>query len=191
MAAVDTSTTLYWFDMAPSMTAAWAQPSQRRDHVLTRRARQPGATFGYPSVEICTSVETTDNATARNTTAPANISLTMADQAMTQLIRFEQFPVDWDGNGAAKPLRNSLHDARQFIRALTPESVIPRPALHADGHAVLLLTVGDTYAELEFIGDKNIGFYARRGGEEWCDEFSLDVGALPEGLSQIGFAIER
>jgi hypothetical protein len=167
------------------MTAAWVQPSQRRECLLTRWARQPGATFRYPSVE------NKDNATARNTAAPAAISLTMADQAMMQLIRFEQFPSDWDGNGAAKPLRDSLHDARQFIRALAPESTIPRPALHADGHAVLLLNTGDTYAELEFLGDKNIGFYARRGGEEWCDEFFLDVGVLPEGLSQIGFAVER
>ena len=186
MGAVETSTTIYEFSIEPPMTALRVQHSERRSRLLARQGRPPSSTYSMALAEPGDNVTT-----ARNTTAPAETSLTLADQAMTQLIRFEQLALDWDGNGAAKPIKRSLEDARRFIRALAPESLIPRPALHADGHTVLLLNSGDTYAELEFLGENSIGFYARRGGQEWCDEFLLGVGTLPEGLSQIGLAIER
>jgi hypothetical protein len=114
---------------------------------------------------------------------------TQADRIVAQLVQFERMDADWDGDGAAKPLQFSLKDARTFIRALAPESVMPRPALHADGHAILFLRGPDTYAELEFLGKKRIGFYARRGEQEWSDEIDFDGHTLPVGLSQIGFAI--
>jgi len=114
---------------------------------------------------------------------------TQADRAVSQLIQFERLQADWDGNEAAKPLPFSLKDAREFVRALAPESVIPRPALHADGHAILFLRGPDVYAELEFLGRKRISFYARRGRQQWSDEIDFDGRTLPEGLSQIGFAI--
>jgi hypothetical protein len=97
-----------------------------------------------------------------------------------------------DGSGAARPSPESLKDAREFIRSLAPESVFPRPALHADGNAVLLLRDADTYAEIEFLGGKKIGFYARRGRDEWADETSFGgASLLPSPMSQLGFAIYR
>jgi hypothetical protein len=114
---------------------------------------------------------------------------TQADRTIAQLFGFENLNADWDGNEASKPLAFSLKDAREFIRALAPESIIPRPALHADGHAILFIRGPESYAELEFLGARRIGFYARRGEEEWSDEFYFDGRAIPAGLLQIGFAI--
>jgi hypothetical protein len=120
---------------------------------------------------------------------PSEEAKTLADRTVSELVQFERLQADWDGNEAAKPLSFSLKDAREFVRALAPESVIPRPALHADGHAILFLRGPDSYAELEFLGKKRISFYARQGRREWSDEIDFDGRTLPEGLSQIGFVI--
>jgi hypothetical protein len=111
------------------------------------------------------------------------------DAAVRQMVRMAKWDADWDGNGADKPIHSSLRDARAFLRALAPESVVPKPALHADGHAILFLRINDIYAELEFLEGRRIGFYARRGGKEWSDEFSFDGSTLPQGLLQVGFVV--
>jgi hypothetical protein len=112
---------------------------------------------------------------------------TKADASVAQLIKFENLAENWDGFGAAKPDRSSIRAARAFIRSLAPESVIPQPALHADGSAILFFRDAHTYAELEFSGSK-VEFFARRGEKEWASEFQ--VGApLPTALFEIGFSI--
>jgi hypothetical protein len=114
---------------------------------------------------------------------------TRADRAIAQLLSFERLDADWDGNQAAKPLAFSIRYAREFIRALAPESVIPRPALHADGHVILFERGANSYSELEFLEGRRIGFYARRGSQEWNEEFVFDGRTIPGGLLRAGFAI--
>ena len=114
---------------------------------------------------------------------------TRADLAIRQLIQMAGWDANWDGNGADRPLNYSLLAARAFVRALAPDSIIPRPALHADGHAILFIQGPDYYAELEFLGDRRIGYYARRGRLEWGDEINFDGHVLPQGLSDIGFIV--
>jgi hypothetical protein len=101
----------------------------------------------------------------------------------------EAWDDDWDGNGAAKPLAFSLNEARTFVRALSDESIVPQATLNADGHAILFINKADLYAELEFLEDRRIGYYVRRGGEEWTDEIYFSGRALPEGLSRAGFVV--
>ena len=88
---------------------------------------------------------------------------------------------------AAKPKRASIDAARSFIRSLAPESIVPQPALHADGNTILFFRADDAYVELEFV-DQKIEFYARRGETEWADELQPG-GLLPVALSEIGFSI--
>jgi hypothetical protein len=129
---------------------------------------------------------------SRATTDSAQTAIpkpTLADATIAQLLRFELYNENWDGNGAARPLNESLKKAREFIRALSPESVIPRPALHADGHTVLLLNRHDAYAELEFLDDSRINYFAKHGGREWSGEISFNGSNLPQGLGEIGFAV--
>jgi len=209
--AIESSTALHLYLAEPSMTALSSRYAQRRERLVEVEEVGAGGTFSIrrivertsatqdgetltPTAEISANVivprpaeDTTAGGTAILTENPPNAS----DQLIAQLLRFEKLDADWDGNDAAKPLLGSLRDARDFVRALAPESTIPRPTLHADGTAVLLLLGSDIYAELEFLGSKKIGYFARRGDEEWNDDFSFDGGSLPDALCRIGFVLER
>jgi hypothetical protein len=181
MPAVETATAFYLYGAEPSMTAMSSRAAQQQVLFIPNVSRRPMAT-----PESATNIEGTS--TAQEDVIPTESQLTQADLMIAQLLRMEQLDANWDGSEAAKPLEFSLKDACAFIRALAPESVIPRPALHADGHAILFLRGQNVYAELEFLGNKRIGYYARRGGQEWSDETDFDGRTLPEGLSQLGFA---
>jgi hypothetical protein len=138
--------------------------------------------------ESCTT-SVRGNSVAHEAIASADYPCTAADLAVAQLLRMATWGTDWDGSGAAKPLDFSLKEARSFIRTLAPESVVPQPALHAGGHAILFVNSADVYAEVEFLGGHRIGFYARRGGQEWTDEIDFDGRSLPEGLLRAGFVV--
>jgi hypothetical protein len=183
--ALEASTWLYLSTAEPSMTAVSERPTLPRSNIIPRWVPSSGATYGLISI-----IEG-GASTAQETVSLADLSLTQADTIVKQLFRFANLSENWDGSGAAKPLADSLGDARYFLRSLAPESILPRAALHADGHAVLLFQTPDVYAELEFLGGKQIGFYSRRGGQEWSDEISFDGATLPEGLSIIGFKTEQ
>ena len=199
----EASTAVYLYSAEPSMTAVASRMDQRREQAIPadeqiisaeilsfaqwwRMQTVPREMQTAQSRELGVAIGSTMSASSG---ASLEEPRTQADRAVSQLIQFERLQADWDGNEAAKPLPFSLKDAREFVRALAPESVIPRPALHADGHAILFLRGPDVYAELEFLGRKRISFYARRGRQQWSDEIDFDGRTLPEGLSQIGFAI--
>jgi hypothetical protein len=188
---IATTTTGFFYGAEPSATVIAWQDAPHRERLIARsRARPTGATWApLPLAKPvpCASELTRED----NSDVLAEQPKTQADHTIAQLIRFQNLGDDWDGSGAARPLSPSIKDARRFIRSLAPESAIPRATLHADGHAVLLLRGANVYAELEFLGQGRIGFYARRDGQEWGDEFSFDGGALPIGLSQIGFVTEQ
>ena len=114
---------------------------------------------------------------------------TLSDRAVKQLLSFHDFEQNWDGNGSEKPLRTSIDDARLFVRRLLPESIIPKPTLHADGHAMLFLKQDDLYVELEFLEEQQIGYYGKRGDKEWSNQVHFDGSSLPSDLSEIGFKI--
>lgn len=191
--AIETSVAIYLSSVETDMTAISARPAQRREwsappelfrHSLT------GVWLNSESGATAQSApEMVDASTVAELAASAAEPLTQADLTVAQLLRFEHMEADWDGIEAAKPLPWSLKDARLFIRSLAPESLIPRPTLHADGHAILFFRGNDVYAELEFLGQNRIGFYAQRGEQQWNDEFYFDGRSLPEGLSKVGFAI--
>jgi hypothetical protein len=109
--------------------------------------------------------------------------------AIRQLVGMATWEANWDGNEAEKPILASLQDARDFLRCLAVGSAILKPALDADGHAILFLRGDDIYAELEFMEGRRIDFYARRGSLEWSDEFFFDGRKLPEGLLSVGLVV--
>jgi hypothetical protein len=204
--AVETSIALYLQAAEPAMTALSARSAEwlnilmlpprplgedilgdviAASNVFLDRAVSGTRSYAPPHLQN----EQSTVATAGSEVAEA--PRTHADNTVSQLIRFGHLSADWDGNGAAKPIEESLNDARIFVRSLAPESVVPMAALHADGHAVLLIKTDDAYAELEFLGGKAVGFYARKGNREWGDEFSVIGSTLPDELSLVGFALDR
>ncbi len=194
--AIETSTALHLYTAQPSMTAISSRDAQHQEEVFTREMWRrllslQDAALAKDREETLAEMVLPLGATSTDTDyqLPAEEPKTEADRAVAQLFRFERLDADWDGHEAAKPLDFSIKEARDFIRALAPESIIPRPALHADGHAILFTRGADLYAELEFLGGRRIGFYARRGEHQWSDEFYFNGRTIPEGLSRIGFAI--
>lgn len=138
------------------------------------------------AVTISQSLVPDKTQTAQSDAISSEEPKTLADLAIAQLLRFATLHRDWDGNDAAKPSTGSLADARAFLRSLAPESVIPQATLHANGNAVLLLRGPEIYAEIEFLGQKRIGFFSKKGEQTWGDEILYDGGKFPAGLSQIG-----
>jgi hypothetical protein len=178
--AADAATATYIYSAAPS-TAWMSRPAQHRALLIVPGPSQDRGTFVVPAGQF--------GATVADARPSPPSEQTAADIAVGQLLRMAAWDEDWDGNQAAKPLGFSFRQAREFIRALSAESTVPRPALHADGHAILFIRRPDVYAELEFLGDQRISFYARRGEQEWTDEFSFAGRPLPHGLLEVGLAV--
>jgi hypothetical protein len=195
--AVDT-TVEFLSDAEPTISVR-SRPAQHREYVLppncVRERLPPSLTTAendnYALGSLVSRQLTLTAASGVFPTSPEQqpASVTRADSVVAQIIRFESFESNWDGAGAAKPDAASLKAARNFIRALAPESAIPKATLHADGNALLFLHTAGSYAEIEISGDNKIGFYARRGGQEWADEVTFDGRGLPEGLLRVGLLI--
>jgi hypothetical protein len=201
LSTLEASTALYLYNAEPSMTAAITSrdaPTRERlvaEQLLTQLWRRAffERQLETQNLPISKNRSKLVEANTVGVTATAVIQAeepkkTQADRTVAQLLGFENLEANWDGNDAAKPLDFSINDARAFIRALAPESIIPHPALHADGHAILFIRGPDSYTELEFLGNHKIGFYARRDKQEWGEEFFFDGRTLPAGLSEMGFA---
>lgn len=184
LTAIENVTEAYIRNAEPSITLANARPAQAYYRLVDDLARPP---LLFNATDIANSG--TDTKLAAVEISSLNTAQSNADATIGQLLRLGQLEADWDGNDAAKPLDYSIKDARTFLRSLSPESVIPRATLHADGHAILFVREPDLYAELEFLGGNKIGFYARRGKDKWSDEFSFNGRSLPEGLLQIGLSL--
>lgn len=177
--SMETAVASYLNGAQPSITAVASKPALACIRIVAP-----------PQLPALTLVHSREDApTAANDSQTLESLKTPADMAIGQLIRMAQFDDDWDGSGAAKPIVSTINDARAFIRALAPESVIPRATLHADGHAILFVREPDVYGEIEFLGNNKIGFYVSRGSDQWSDEITFDGKSLPEGLCQIGFAV--
>jgi hypothetical protein len=170
-------------DVQQTITLLSSRPAQAYVRVISPVPLPAGPTI---KIDIAKSAANTAAAEAWH---GLNVSASRADAAIAQLLRLEKLEADWDGSEAAKPIDYSLKDARNFVRKLSPDSVIPRATLHADGHAILFMREPDIYAELEFLGNGKIDYFVRRGEQKWSDEFSFDGRSLPEGLSQIGLSL--
>ncbi len=143
-----------------------------------------GGALWQPTYVFAASQSTAD--TVKALQSPL-VEKTKADASVSQLLKFACLPNDWDGYGAAKPNHGSLNAARSFIRSLAPESIVPQPALHADGNVILFYRNDDVYVELEFVGN-NVDFFARQEDKEWASEFQIGT-PLPPALSEIGFSM--
>jgi hypothetical protein len=183
MPAIEAVTALYLATAEPSLTNLGSRVAQRRERIWESDGLL-GISTTYQTLPIESGAST-----AKEPSSSLASPLTQADRTIFSLRAFEKFQADWDGNGAEKPSLISIRDAREFIRSLAPESAIPRATLHADGHAILFLRGADSYAELEFLGNGKIGYFARRGDQEWSDEISFTGQNLPRGLSDVGLIV--
>lgn len=185
--AIENVTEAYIRNAEPSITAMGSRAAQAYYLLVDDVVQKPAWLVFDRSTDVARSESNTKSPPAPQ--AELNTSPTRADATIRQLVKLSKLEADWDGNEAAAPSEASIREARGFLRRLSPESLMPRATLHADGHAILFVRGDDLYAELEFLGNNKIGFFARRGEQKWSDEFSFDGFSLPEGLSKIGFSL--
>ena len=132
---------------------------------------------------------TTAQAAPTTQAAGTDIGNSDADIAVSQLIKMKTLKKDWDGYGAAEPIAASIQLAHNFIRRLAPESVVPKPSLHADGHVILFHKDGKRYAEIEFFADGTIGCFVKQGSKTWGDTLKFDGSTLSQELQNVGLSL--
>ncbi|MDR7118396.1 hypothetical protein [Caulobacter sp. BE254] len=84
--------------------------------------------------------------------------------ALRELASFAALRENWDGNGAACPIHESLQSAASFLELLS-KARDWQPSLHADGRAVLELDEPSAYVEIVFGPKRQISVYVQRIGE--------------------------
>ncbi|MBX3520648.1 MAG: hypothetical protein KF835_11600 [Xanthobacteraceae bacterium] len=185
---VDTYFASYLEAAEPSLTYMGSKASQRIEKVVARSFLQPITKAAYfPAItkaSYAVQASETDRAFANLETVRS-----LADDTISQILKLSGLEDDWDGLGAAKAVTSSVEDAKEFVRLLGPKSVMPKAALHADGRVILFIQEAAKYFELEFFGEKRIGFFCRNGEDEWGGEVSFDGRSLPPGLSSTGLTI--
>lgn len=103
---------------------------------------------------------------------------TPIERAVGELRRWIELPEDWDGEGAARPIADSLHEATAFARLL-PSTRPVEPMLHANGHAGLYLRTDTLYADIEFLGDGRAAYYIESNGDKHKGVVSFDSKKMP------------
>ena len=177
----DEITWIHLVNAEPSVTAIASRRAQTRAYVLPSVLPQSNST-------ATTNASSAAIGETQRAIPIVDAPQSAIDVSVSQLLKLQDLSDNWDGYGAAKPKRESMDAAHKFLRSLALESVIPRPALHADGNAILFFTQGERQAQIEFLDQDTAEFFAKRGDEEWSDVLKVD-GSLPKGLLEIGFSI--
>lgn len=193
--ACETYAALYFSSVGPTATAVKSKAAQQRTlfDPTARLVKSAASSILRPILSAELDSISDQSASGFSQDVEAAISttaLTSADVLVGRLLSLGELEEDWDGNGASKPAAASIKAAKSFARSLSPESIIPKATLLADGNAVLYVSNHGLYAELEFPGDETYSYYIRRGTEECFDEAKLDAQGLPKSLTEIGLAKE-
>ncbi len=136
-----------------------------RTVVLSSQSSFPGET---PSETNLASIAglIADQDAARKTTD--------AEKIAGEFRRWRGLESNWDGENAAAPVDASISDAVSFIRMLNDAHSLPDPMLLASGRAGLFWKTGDLYADLEFLGAKQVAYYIERGKDKHKGIVHLD-----------------
>lgn len=108
--------------------------------------------------------------TARETTS--------CEELVGEIRGWSLLDADWDGEGAVKPLPQSLKEAVSFVRLLG-EIPLPEPMVLSSGHAALYWNESDLYADLEFLGDGRIAYFIKRHGDKHKGVLAFDSTEMP------------
>ena len=160
--------------LAAALNLSFVSPGQP----VTEHARRVDPTRDYRSSWIESSVSALAGmrtaqtaAVFRNDPAPqgelSGVRLTTPQEELIGEIReWALLDHNWDGEGAALPSETSLRDAAHFVSALTNDTPMPAPMLHATGRAGLYWDERGLYADLEFLGDGRVTYYIEKDGQD-------------------------
>ena len=103
---------------------------------------------------------------------------TSCEELVGEIRGWSLLGADWDGEGAAIPLYQSLKEAVSFVRLLG-EISLPEPMLLGSGHAALYWNEDNVYADLEFLGDGRIAYFVKRHGDRHKGVLAFDSTEMP------------
>jgi hypothetical protein len=103
---------------------------------------------------------------------------TSCEELVGEIRGWSLLKADWDGEGAVKPLPQSLKEAVSFVRLLG-EIPVPEPMVLSSGHAALYWSEGDLYADLEFLGDGRIAYFVKHHGDKHKGVLAFDSTDMP------------
>jgi hypothetical protein len=98
--------------------------------------------------------------------------------------RWVELPEDWDGEGAARPSADSLHEATAFARLL-PSTRPVELMLYANGQAGLYLRTDTLYADIEFLCDGRAAYYIESNRGKHKGVVSFDSKKMPPVLDAL------
>jgi len=105
---------------------------------------------------------------------------TAAEKIAGEFRRWRVLESNWDGENAAAPVDASLADAVSFVRLLNNDELLPDPMLLASGRAGLFWKTDDLYADLEFLGAKQVAYYIERGMDKHKGVLHFDSKQMPD-----------
>lgn len=85
---------------------------------------------------------------------------------------------DWDGEGALKPLKDSIAQTVGFVKLLDSTYYFPEPMLHSTGRAGLYWNEDDLYADLEFTGNK-VTYFIKKAGHKYKGAVDFNATVVP------------
>ena len=109
----------------------------------------------------------------------ARRATTATEKIAGEFRRWRVLGSNWDGENAAAPVDASLADAVSFVRLLNDSELLPDPMLLASGRAGLFWKTDDLYADLEFLGAKQVAYYIERGKDKHKGVVHFDSKKMP------------
>jgi len=104
---------------------------------------------------------------------------TLHERLIGEMRRWTLLTSNWDGEGAAAPILQSLKEAISFARLLDDGETLPAPMLNASGRTGLFWKGDGLYADIEFLGDARIAYYIENQGDKHKGVVKFDSKNMP------------
>jgi hypothetical protein len=104
---------------------------------------------------------------------------TTTEKIAGEFRRWRVLGSNWDGENATAPVDASFADAVSFVRLLNDTVLLPDPMMLASGRAGLFWQKDDLYADLEFLGAKQVAYYIERGKDKHKGVIHFDSTKMP------------
>ncbi len=86
---------------------------------------------------------------------------TSKEKIIGELRLLNLMSANWDGEDAVKPNLSAIKDAVSFARNLDDKFYMPEPMLHETGNVSLYWNTKDSYADIEFLGEKRFAYFIK------------------------------
>ena len=135
---------------------------------------------GYPiGFEVSPTRSSVGLVKADPSAAQADRETTDTEKLIGEIRRWSLLSANWDGEGAAQPSAEAMHEATAFMRLLPEDQALPEAMLHANGRTGLFWKSEKLYADIEFIGDGRIAYFIERQGDRHKGVLNFDENAMP------------